>query len=205
MSSASCEELFVVVTGPEVGGGGVLGPSVFRVTLFFFKRTSLGGPAPEGGGGGFLKKAADRVNRAFQPVRGSENRSFPGRRKPSGEARGFPLISFPNDSIGARRLVGTFRRSKRFVTSWFPWDRKTFVSVAPAAGPSPSEAAMYDRASESASGFFEAGRFSHGLRIDRRRSQTRSACGYIGAQALGLLGGLGDLAFDHVADGDDAD
>ena len=108
---------FLGRSDPEVGGGGVLGPSIFRVKLFFFKRTSLGDPGPKDGGGGFLKKADLHVNRAFQPFRRSENRSFPGRRKPSGEARGFPLISFPNDSIGARRLVRTFRGSKKFLTS----------------------------------------------------------------------------------------
>ena len=68
MSTSSFEELFDVVTGPKVGGGGDLVASNFRVKLFFYKNFCRHFRSLEGGGGGFLKKAKLRVNRAFRAI-----------------------------------------------------------------------------------------------------------------------------------------
>src|SRR5690606_36850369 len=109
--------------------------------------------APEGGGGGSLRKADLRVNRALQPSCGAEDRDLPDRKKPPSEAGGASLCFVSDDSIGARNLTRLLPKIKRLSLLSFRWDREAFVSAAPAAGPFPSEAAIYAAPHSSATRF----------------------------------------------------
>jgi hypothetical protein len=75
----------------------------------------------------------------------TERRSRPSDRKkpPRGEAERLASVFVSDDSIGARNLAKPPFRSKNFLSSSFRWNPEAFVSVAPAAGPFPSEAAIY--------------------------------------------------------------
>ena len=77
------------------------------VKWFFLKKNLCLRTAPEGGGGGSLRRTVLRVNRAFQPFCGAEDRDLPDRRKPPSEAGGASLCFVSDDSIGARNLTET--------------------------------------------------------------------------------------------------
>src|SRR5690606_5679001 len=92
-------------------------------------------------------------------------------------------------------------RQEAFSNSRPDQNPENTVSEARRASPSPSEAAIYVPLSGLARGFRQNVEPSTGGRLMHSRLPP-SARRYIGAQAFGLLGGGGDLAFHHVADGD---
>ena len=68
-----------------------------------------------------------------------------------------------DDSIGARNLTKPPFRSKSLSVLFSSGDWEAFVSVAPAAGPFPSEAAIYAAAILSATGIRDFCELSHRL------------------------------------------
>jgi hypothetical protein len=102
---------------PVSGGGGDLGASVVQVKKFLGRNSPVR-PDPEVGGGGFLRKSVLRVNRAFQPIRRSET----GASRPQKivvRSERLPSCIVSDGSIGARRLFGLDRGSKKFLRLLF--------------------------------------------------------------------------------------
>ena len=126
----------------------------FPRQVVLFKELLSANRPRRAGGGGFLKKANLRVNRAFQPFRRARNRSLQAAKNRPGKPRGFPCF-VTDDSIGARKLCRTPSRKQEvfdFSSRWNPGDLRL---RAPAASPSPSEAAIYAAAPSSASGILD--------------------------------------------------
>ncbi len=129
--------------GPEAREAGVYRLISLRQVVLFEEEPLSAEPPPEGGGGGSLRKAVLRVNRAFQPFCGGEDRDLQDRKKPPSEAERLPSVFVSDDSIGARNLTKPLPKIKRLSLLSLRRDREAFVSAAPAAGPFPSEAAIY--------------------------------------------------------------
>jgi hypothetical protein len=68
-------------------------------------------------------------------------------------AERLPSVFVSDDSIGARNLTNPPFRSKSLSALFSGGDWEAFVSVAPAAGPFPSEAAIYAGAFSAATRF----------------------------------------------------
>ena len=143
------------------------------------------------------------VNRAFQPFCFFRNRSSEGRSKPPGKPRGYPSTQ-SSDSIEARKLTDPTNRSKKLFQTLAPNKTPKTPSPKPV-GPARLRARRrYTRRSsnwQAAKAAFPIYPQNGRLCTGRGRALPRR---YIGAQAFCFLRGLSDLAFDHVADRDDA-
>ena len=109
--------------------------------------------APGRGGGGYLGKAGPHVNRAFQPFCRRKAETFRPQKTTGRKAERLASVFVSDDSIGARKLAKPPSGSKSLSVLFSCWGGESFVSAAPAAGPFPSEAAIYAAAISGATRF----------------------------------------------------
>ena len=139
---------------PVSGGGGDLVASVFRVKQFFLKNFSSPCRTRRNGGGGYLMKAEPRVNRTFEPFQNPKPEG-PGRRKPPEKAARPPSCVF-NDSTEARKLTEQTPKRKAETPPSQADPEGTLRPPRAASSPSPSEAAIYEPPTPTATRFLRS-------------------------------------------------
>ncbi len=148
------KELFDSVTGPEVGGGGDVVASDFRVKWFFLKK-NLGSRCGPGGLRRRLPKEADpRCQPGFSAIlRTVKLGGFGPQKITWREARGCPLSSDRRFDWSAE-TIGNQPRKQEIIHPCLPVRSASNRSPkALAASPSPSEGAIYGPALSSATRF----------------------------------------------------
>lgn len=136
---------------------------IFRVKRFFLKKNLSLRSRPWGRRRRLPKEGRSPCQPGFSAILRAEDRDLPDRKKPPEGAIGFP-VSLPRRFDWSAETMSTALRKQEVFRFCLPVGLGDFsVSLGPAASPSPSEAAIYEPPSESASGFFVADEDSRGL------------------------------------------
>ena len=148
-------------------------PNPCQVVLFKELLSTKPNPG-ELGGGGFLKTPEPPVNRAFQPIHRTRNRSFRDRRKPPRKAAWLPR--FVTEAIRLKRgnYANQPREARPFRT---PPPRQNPRKLASPKAPRPARlrarAGCRPPTPESARGIFEAGQLSGKASLRERDAPAR--------------------------------